>query len=98
MGNPAITLGNSIHVASSAWERVSSPSGGAAYFEEIIHTRQYKSWGILGFGAAYVEASAMGKYNTGDAHNNPVENQAIAISNKLLAAYKALPAGKKCPD
>jgi len=78
MGNPAIKIGNSIHVASSAWGRISSPSGGATYFEEIVHTRQYESWGMVGFGAAYGVASAMGKYNTGDAHNNPVEIQAIA--------------------
>lgn len=98
MGNPAITIGNSIHVASSAWGRISSPSGGATYFEEIVHTRQYKSWGMVGFGAAYGVASGMGKYNTGDAHNNPVENQAIAMSNQLLRAYNNLPASKKCSD
>lgn len=98
MGNPAITIGNSIHVASSAWGRISSPSGGATYFEEIVHTRQYESWGMVGFGAAYGVASAMGKYNTGDAHNNPVENQAIAMSNQLLRAYNNLPASKKCLD
>ena len=97
-GNPAITIGNSIHVASSAWSRISSPSGGAAYFEEIIHTRQYESWGMGGFGAAYLEAAIMGKYSTGDFHNNPVENQAIAISNQLLRAYNNLPASKKCRD
>ena len=42
MGNPAITIGNSIHVASSAWGRISSPSGGATYFEEIVHTRNMR--------------------------------------------------------
>ena len=98
MGNPAITIGNSINVASGSWDRISSPSGGATYFEEIIHTRQFQSWGMVGFGATYGVASAMGKYNTGDAHNNPVENQAIAMSNQLLRAYNSLPAGKKCPD
>lgn len=98
MGNPAITIGNSIHVASSAWGRISSPSGGATYFEEIVHTRQYESWGMVGFGAAYGVASGMGAYNTGDAHNNPVENQAIAMSNQLLRAYNNLPASKKCSD
>lgn len=98
MGNPAITIGNSIHVASSAWSRISSPSGGATYFEEIVHTRQYESWGMLGFGAAYAVASAMGKYDTGDAHNNAVEIRAIVLSNQLLRAYNNLPASKKCPD
>jgi RHS repeat-associated protein len=106
MGNPAITIGNSIHVASAAWRGISSPSGGAAYFEEIIHTRQYQSWGMMGFGAAYGVASAMGKvrgYNMsgfifGDAHDNPVEQQAIAMSVGLLKAYNALPVSKRCSD
>jgi RHS repeat-associated protein len=98
MGNPAITIGNSIHVASNSWARVSSPSGGATYFEEIIHTRQWHSWGRVGFAAAYAVAAGMGKYNTGDAHNNPVENQAIALANQLLRAYNNLSANKKCSD
>jgi len=98
MGNPAITIGNSIHVASGSWSRISSPSGGATYFEEIVHTRQWNSWGSVGFPAAYGVASAMGKYNTGNAHNNPVENQAIAMSNQLLRAYNSLPPEDRCPD
>jgi len=98
MGNPAITIGSSINVASAAWARISTPSGGATYFEEILHTRQFEAWGIPGFGSAYIVAAAVAEHDTGDAHNNIYENQAITLSVDLLKAYNNLPDNKKCPD
>lgn len=97
-GNPAITVGNNVYVAPGNWGRVSSPSGGATFFEETVHSIQWSSWGRVGFSAAYAVASGMGYYNSGDAHNNPVENQAIAMSNNLLRAYNSLPKNQKCSD
>ena len=96
-GNPAITVGNNVYVApgNGNWEKISSPSGGATFFEETVHSIQWSSWGRIGFSATYAVASGMGYYNSGDAHNNPVENQAIQMSNQLLKAYNNLPKNQK---
>jgi RHS repeat-associated protein len=97
-GNPAITVRNNVYVAPGYWRSISTPNGGATFFEETVHTVQWSKWGTIGFVATYGVASGMGKYKTGDAHNNPVENQAIQMSNQLFNAYTNLPKNQKCSD
>ncbi|MDP2129914.1 MAG: RHS repeat-associated core domain-containing protein [Erythrobacter sp.] len=95
-GNPAITLGNDVFVRPSSWSRISSPSGGAVFFEEVVHSVQWKARGTFDFGLFYALGSLMGGLATGDMHNSPIEAQAIGMSKNLLRAYQK--AGSPCQD
>ena len=95
-GNPAITLGNNVYVRPSSWSRISSPSGGAVFFEEVVHSVQWEARGTFDFGLFYALGSLMGGLATGDMHNSPIEAQAIGMSKNLLRAYQK--AGSPCQD
>lgn len=97
MGNPAITIGNQVHVSESRWQEISTPSGSAVYFEEVLHTKQWHDMGPLfalfyGLGAAYGATQ-------GDPHGrNPFESVAIDTSVAFQTGYVDLPEGGKCTD
>ena len=95
-GNPAITLGNNVYVRPSSWSRISSPSGGAVFFEKVVHSVQWEARGTFDFGLFYALGSLMGGLATGDMHNSPIEAQAIGMSKNLLRAYQK--AGSPCQD
>ncbi len=95
-GNPAITIGNNIYVKPTSWGTKSTPSGGATFFEEIVHTVQWDQSGSANFGLAWVLGSVAGALFTGDAHNSPLEAQAMDMSSNLLKAYRR--SGSKCSD
>lgn len=96
-GHPAITIGNTVYVRPSSWNRVSTSSGGdPTYFEEVLHTIQWDQSGSANFGFAWVIGSIAGALFTGDAHNSPLEAQAMGMSKNLLKAYQA--AGSPCSD
>lgn len=95
-GHPAITLGNNIYVRSDSWSRISSPSGGRVFFEEVVHSVQWEARGTFDFGLFYALGSLMGGLATGDMHNSPIEAQAIGMSRNLLQAYQD--AGSPCQD
>jgi RHS repeat-associated protein len=97
-GHPAITIKNTVYVKPrlETWNKVSSPSGGATFFEEIVHSVQWDQSGSANFGFAWLLGSAAGFVFTGDGHNSPLEAKAIGMSKNLLKAYQKVGAG--CPD
>lgn len=96
-GNPAITIGNTVYVRSSSWYRISTPSEGhPAYFEEILHAIQWDQSGSANFSFSWIIGSIAGALFTGDAHNSPVEAQAMGMSRRLLRSYQDT--GGECPD
>jgi hypothetical protein len=60
-----------------------------------IHSIQWSVSGKTGFVFAWATGSMMGKLATGDAHNSPLEAQAMGISQDLANAYRS--SGKQCP-
>lgn len=94
-GYPAVTIRDTIYVNSSLWSSRSSPSGGSTFFEEILHTIQWRS-GDANFGLSWVTGSLGGWLLSGDPHNSPLEIEAGAMANQLLQEYRD--AESPCPD
>lgn len=85
LGYPAITIGNNIYVAPGRWSGLAPGTSG--FFEETIHSIQWSQSGAASFLGAVISGGTAAIMMTGDAHDNPVELEAIAIAKRLEREY-----------
>jgi len=95
LGYPAITVGSNVYVAPSAWDAGRFGPGTSGFFEETIHSIQWSQSGAIDFLGAYLSGGGAALLLTGNAHDNPVELEAVAISKQLEREYAN--SGIRCP-